>query len=249
MSLKKISKFIVGVFCGAILTISIYSFAVDDNERTIINSPNVEEAKIPVDEINNFAKVYSITKNYYVESVTDTKLIKGAINGMLTNLDPHSTYLDKDEYKQLTEMTSGAFAGLGIEVSRDKDSAGVKVVAPIDGTPAYYAGIKSGDLIIKIDNQPVSSMSLDQAVKKMRGPAGTKVILIVARKNELKPLTFKITRALIEIKSVKYTMLTPDYAYVRITNFQSDTTNSLLKALDNIYNRNNHLKGIVLDLR
>ncbi len=204
---------------------------------------------IPVDDINNFARVYAITKSYYVESVTDTKLIKGAIEGMLTNLDPHSAYLDKDSYRQLSEMTSGSFAGLGIEVSRDKDAGGIKIIAPIDGTPAFKAGIKSGDVIMKIDGAAVTELTLDEAIKKMRGKVGTKVSLTISRKSELKPLVFNIARATIEVRSIKYTTLAMHYAYVRITNFQADTVENLVTALKSIYANDHDLKGLVLDLR
>lgn len=236
----------LGAACGSLLSLSIYATA-DDNDSLSTSSTQVTNT-IPVNDINTFAKVYAITKSYYVESVTDSKLMKGAITGMLTNLDPHSDYLDADDFKQLSEMTMGYFAGLGIEVSRDK-TEGVKVVAPIYGTPAYTAGIKSGDFIVKIDGAPVSSMTLDEAIKRMRGKVGTKVNLSVIRSGELKPLSFIITRAKIQIHSVRSAMLTPDYGYVRITNFQADTSNELAKALNNIYKTNPHLKGLILDLR
>lgn len=238
MQLKRVSKFIIGAICGSFATLNIYSYASDNNKISI-----------PVDDINNFAKVYAITKTYYVESLADDKLIKGAINGMLTSLDPHSQYLDKTEFKQLSEMTAGAFGGLGIEVSRDKNDAGIKVVAPIDGTPAYNAGVRSGDLIVKINNQPVAGMGLDEAIKKMRGKPGTTVIITVSRKNELKPLILTIKRAIIQVRSVKFGMLTPDYAYVRITDFQQDTVTNLVKSLNTIYSKHHNLKGMVLDLR
>jgi len=244
MQIKTISKYVIGAVCGALVTVSIHSFASSNSDAEASNSVN-----IPVDEINNFAKVYAITKNYYVESVTNTKLMKGAIDGMLTNLDPHSNYLDQTAFKQLTEMTTGSFAGLGIEVSREKDDAGIKVVAPIDVTPAFNAGIKSADIIVKIDKIPVTGLSLDEAVKKMRGKPGTKVTITVSRKNELKPLDFTITRANIKITSIKYTMLGHDYGYVRITNFQSYTIDELANALKSIYAKNSQLKGLVIDLR
>lgn len=242
MQLKIINKLIL----GAILGFTVINFTFADEDTPAVGSQL--NSTIPVDEINNFAKVYAITKNYYVESVTDTKLIKGAINGMLSNLDPHSSYLDQDDFKQLSEMTTGSFAGLGIEVSRDKDD-GIKVVAPIDGTPAYKAGIRSGDTIVKIDGTPVADLTLDQAIKRMRGKPGTKVILTVSRKSELKPILFTITRATIEVKSIKYTMLAPHYAYLRITNFQSDTVTNIIAALKTLYSQDPNLKGIVLDLR
>lgn len=248
MQIKVISKFIIGAICGSLVTLSIYSFADSGSEQVQSGEATQTDNSIPVKEINNFAKVYAITKNYYVESVPDSKLMKGAINGMLTNLDPHSNYLDQNDFRELSEMTNGSFAGLGIEVSREKEG-GIKVIAPIDGTPAYYAGIKSGDLIIKIDNQPVSKMTLDDAIKKMRGKAGTKVSLTISRVGVLKPITLNVKRAIIKVESVKYTMLAPGYAYVRVTDFQSDTVVNLVQALQALYKQNHNLKGIVLDLR
>ncbi|MCX8514548.1 MAG: hypothetical protein RL017_127 [Pseudomonadota bacterium] len=219
------------------------------NEINNSNSNDPNNVTIPVEDVNNFAKVYAITKSYYVESVSDSKLIKGAINGMLTNLDPHSAYLDKDDFKQLNELTTGQFAGIGIEISRDAQSSGIKVIAPLDGTPAYAAGIKSGDIIMKIDNVPVSSLSVDEAVKKMRGKVGTKVTLTIVRAGELKPLVKTLSRAVIAIKSVKYNMLESNYAYVRITDFQDDTTSNLVKVLNIINSKDKDLKGVILDLR
>ena len=249
MRLKTTSKFIIGAICGTLLTLSFYAIADNSDLSQSSVSKSAANTTIPMDDINTFAKVYAITKNFYVESITDTKLMKGAIAGMLNNLDPHSNYLDQNDFKQLNEMTSGSFAGIGIEISRDKDIGGIKVVAPIDGTPAYINGIKSGDIIIKIDNQPVSGMQLDEAIKKMRGVAGTKVVLTVARKGHLPPIKFNIIRANISVKSVKYTMLAKDYAYIRITNFQSDTITELVTALNNVYKQDPGLKGLILDLR
>lgn len=247
MRLKTISKFVLGAVCGSLLTISIYATA-DSGSSTEVNTDASVANTIPIDEINNFARIYAIIKNYYVESVNDSKLMKGAVTGMLSNLDPHSDYLDTEDFKQLSEMTSGSFAGLGIEVSRDKGDSGVKVVAPIYGTPAYNAGIKSGDFIVRIDDTPVSGMSLDDAIKRMRGKAGTKVRISIARANELKPIEFTIIRAKIEIHSVKSAMLAPDYGYIRITNFQADTSNELAKALNKLA-ADPSLKGLVIDLR
>lgn len=242
MQIKKLTKFILGAVCGSIVTLSVYGVAnSSDNNST-------KSVSIPIDDINNFAKVYAITKSYYVESVTDSKLMNGAINGMLTNLDPHSAFLDQDSFKQLTEVTTGSFGGLGLEVSHEKDDT-VKVVAPIYDTPAYKAGIKSGDLIMKINNDPVANMTLDQAVKKMRGPVGTKVTLTLSRKTELKPVVVTVTRAKIEVRSIKYTMITPDYGYIRITNFQADTVSTLISALQKMYKSNPKMKGLILDMR
>ncbi len=204
---------------------------------------------IPNDEINNFVRVYAIAKNYYVESVTDAKLMQSAMDGMLANLDPHSMYLDQKSYKQLSEITSGEFGGLGIELSREKIDYGITIVAPIEGTPAYMAGIKSGDVIIKINNEPVNKMKLNEAINKMRGIKGTTVELLIVRKNEIKPLKFTIKRDIIKINSVKYNYLNENYAYIKINDFQKSTVNNLLRILDIIYKAKPKLRGIVLDLR
>lgn len=246
MKYKSLSKFIIGVAFGCVLSASIYAVSDQLNDSNLLSQKS--SISIPVDEINQFAKAYAVTKAFYVESVTDKKLMKGAMSGMLSNLDPHSTYLDADDLKSLEEMTHGAFAGLGIEVSREKDQ-GVKVIAPIDGTPAYKVGIQSGDYIVKIDGKPTVDMTLDQAVKMMRGKAGTQVTLTIMRKDVLKPLEFTITRASIEVKSIKYAMLNSNYAYIRITDFQTDTVENLVNALKTLYKTNLNLKGMILDLR
>lgn len=237
---QKINKLILGIGLGVIMS---FEALCSTPEGTTSIKQN-----IPLNQINTFAKVYALTKNYYVESVNDDKLMQGAMNGMLNNLDPHSAYLDHDDFKQLTEMTSGTFAGLGIEVSKEKDNS-ILVVAPIDGTPAFYAGIKSGDRIIKIDGTPVNELSLDQAVKKMRGAIKTKVELTIVRKGALKPLNIIVVRAIIDVRSVKYVFLNRNYAYIRITNFQADTVAELAKELKIIAQKNSKLKGLILDLR
>jgi carboxyl-terminal processing protease len=244
MYIKKIRTIFVALALSLIFINNCIADVVSDS-----NSTDPNNITIPVDDVNNFAKVYAITKSYYVESVADSKLMKGAINGMLSNLDPHSAYLDKDDFKQLNELTTGEFAGIGIEISRDSKSDGIKVIAPLDGTPAYLSGIKSGDTITKIDNIPVSSMTLDDAVKKMRGKVGTKVTLTIVRAGELTPIVKTLTRATIAIKSVKYNMLESNYAYVRITDFQEDTTTNLVKILNIINQKDKNLKGLILDLR
>ena len=232
-----------------IIAITLCSLLISQQVLADDNNTINANVDIPVSEINNFARVYAIAKNYYFESISDKKLMDGAINGMLSNLDPHSNYLDKSDFAQLTEMTSGAFAGVGIEVGRETANGGIKVIAPLDDTPAFKAGIKSGDVIIKIDNTPVDGLSLDEAVKMMRGKSGSSVRLTISRANQLKPLIFNISRATIEVQSVKYTMIAPHYAYVRISAFQTDTVNNLVYVLQQIYHTDPHLKGLILDLR
>lgn len=203
---------------------------------------------VPLDDLRAFSEVFGQIKSSYVEPVTDQKLLENAIRGMLSGLDPHSTYLDEEEFKDLQVGTTGEFGGLGIEVGMEDGF--VKVIAPIDDTPAAEAGVQAGDLIIRLDEKPVKGMTLTDAVKIMRGKPGTDIILTIVRDGEDKPLTVTITRAVIKVKSVKSRMLEPGYAYVRITSFQSRTGSGLRDALSELKKENEgDLKGLVLDLR
>jgi carboxyl-terminal processing protease len=188
--------------------------------------------QLPVDDLRLFSEVFGRIKNDYVEPVEDKKLLKEAINGMLTGLDPHSAFLDQDAYKDLQVGTQGEFGGLGIEVG--SEDGFVKVVAPIEDTPAHRAGIQAGDLIIKLDGVGLKGMSLNDAVKKMRGKPNTEVLLTVLRKGNDQPLDYKLKRDVIRVKSVKARLIEPGYAMVRVTQFQEHTGD---------------IKGIVLDLR
>lgn len=207
-----------------------------------------ETEALPLDELRTFTEVFAKVKNDYVEPVDDKKLLESAIRGMLAGLDPHSAYLDKEAYRDLQEGTSGEFGGLGIEVSMEDGL--VKVIAPIDDTPAARAGVKAGDLIIKLDETPVKGMELADAVRLMRGEPGTNITLTIIREGEEKPLKFTITRDVIKVKSVKADMLEPGYGYVRISHFQAHTGDDLRKAIEDLKNGNNgELKGLILDLR
>ncbi|MEO1766901.1 S41 family peptidase [Thiobacter aerophilum] len=203
---------------------------------------------LPVEELRTFAEVFGKIKSDYVEPVEDKKLIASAINGMLAGLDPHSAYLDADAFKDLQVSTQGQFGGLGIEVGMEDGF--VKVISPIEDTPAFQAGIKAGDLIIKLDDTPVKGMSLNDAVKRMRGKPGTRITLTILRKGENKPIVVTLTRAVIQIKSVKWKLMEPGYGFVRITQFQDHTGEDLVGALDGLAKQNKEpLKGLVLDLR
>lgn len=203
---------------------------------------------LPLDELRNFSDIFSRIKSDYVESVDDKTLLEYAIRGMLSGLDPHSTYLDADEYQELRIGTSGHFGGLGIQVSMEDGF--VKVISPIDDTPAFHAGLEAGDLIIRLDDKSVKGMTLNDAVKIMRGKPGTDISLTVVREGADKPLDFTVTRDIIKVKSVKSRMLDPGFGYVRITNFQSKTARDLLDAINNLKEENEKaLKGLVLDLR
>ena len=210
---------------------------------------NKEEAKgLPLDQLRNFSDIFSRIKSDYVEDVEDEVLLEHAIRGMLSGLDPHSTYLSPDEYNELRIGTSGEFGGLGIQVGMEDGF--VKVISPIDDTPAYKAGLEAGDLIIRLDEKTVKGLTLNEAVKIMRGKPGTDIELTVVREGVDKPMTFVVTRDIIKVKSVKNRMLDPGYGYIRISNFQSRTAPQLLEAINDLKEENKeNLKGLVLDLR
>jgi len=206
------------------------------------------EQPLPIDELRTFTEVYSRIKSDYVEPVSDKKLLNDAIQGMLTGLDPHSAFLDPEAFKEMRVGTEGEFGGLGIEVTMEDGF--VKVVSPIEDTPAAHAGLKTGDLIIRLDSKAVKGMSLNDAVKMMRGKPGTDIVLTVVREGQPKPLTFTVKRAVIKIQSVKYRMLEDGFGYVRITQFQANTGDSLKDALAKLKLQNKgNLKGLILDLR
>ncbi len=203
---------------------------------------------LPLDELRTFTEVFGKIKSDYVKEVDDKELLEGAIRGMLADLDPHSAYMDADSFKELQVGTTGQFGGLGIEVGMEDGF--VKVIAPIDDTPAQKAGIQAGDLIIRLDSVPVKGMTLGEAVKIMRGKPGTDIELTIVREGEEKPLTITITRAIIKVRSIKSRMLEDGYGYVRITQFQSRTGRDLEKALKELIKEGGgSLKGLVLDLR
>lgn len=203
---------------------------------------------IPVEDIRSLSEVFGKIKDNYVEEVGDKVLLENAIRGMLTGLDPHSSYLDKEAFKELRVGTTGEFGGLGIVVGMEDGF--VKVISPIDDTPAQRAGIKAGDLIIRLDGKTVKGMGLDDAVKIMRGRPGTSIELLVVRSGEDKPLSFKVTRDKIRVQSVKSKTLDEGFGYVRVTQFQERSSSDLKKQISKLKKENKgKLKGIVLDLR
>lgn len=205
-----------------------------------------DDQDIPFEDLQAFTEVLSRIKSDYVEGVDDKSLIEDAIRGMLNGLDPHSAYLNVSEFADLKIGTTGQFGGLGIEVSMENGF--VKVISPIDDTPAARAGVQAGDLIIKLDDKQVKGMTLNEAVKIMRGKPNTDIRLTIVRQNEPKSLVITITREIIRVKSVKNRMLEPGYGYVRITNFQSRTATDLLKAISDLQ-KEATLEGLILDLR
>jgi carboxyl-terminal processing protease len=232
--------FVLGLALGAGIT--IYSSVFAGNDKGTASSP------LPLEDLRAFTEVFGKVKTDYVETVDDKDLLENAIKGMLAGLDPHSSYLNREEFKEMRIGTDGKFGGLGIEVSMENGF--VKVIAPIDDTPAQRAGIKAGDIIVRLDDTPVKGMTLNDAVKIMRGEPGTDILLTVVREGEEAPLKITITRDIIRIKSVRGRTLEPGYGYIRISQFQSGTGTSMRKQLSELKKENGgDLKGLVLDLR
>ena len=221
--------------------------SIQSGERVELKLPDPEE-QLPLEDLRKFTEVFSRIKDAYVEDVSDTQLLESAIKGMLSDLDPHSTYLAPKDYEELEESTSGEFGGLGIEVGMENGF--VKVIAPIDDTPAQKAGVQAGDLIIKLDEQPVKGMSLEEAVNLMRGKPGTVLKLTIMREGESAPIEIDVTRDIIKVTSVKSRLIDDGYGYVRITQFQAETGRQFASALQALKEAHGgDLDGLVIDLR
>ena len=234
--MKQIGLLSVGAVAGLLISIGISAVAQRE-----------ARPPLPLEELRQFSDVFGAIKANYVESVEDKKLITEAISGMLSGLDPHSQYLDAEAFKELQVGTQGEFGGLGIEVGTEDGF--IKVVSPIEDTPASKAGIKSGDLIVKIDEKPTKGLPLNEAVKLMRGKPKTPVTLTLARKGEARPIVVQLIRDVIKVQSVKSKVLEPGYGYVRLTQFQEHTVENMVRAIDTMYKQQGPLKGLVLDLR
>ena len=234
---EKVTLIFIGSLLGILISVNLPVFA----DKT-------KSSDLPIEDLRTFAEVFGKIKTDYVEVVEDKKLLSEALTGMLSGLDPHSTYLDLDHFKDLQQGTSGEFGGLGIEVGMEDGF--VKVISPIEDTPAYDAGLKSGDLIMKLDETLVKGLNLNDAVKLMRGKPGTPINLQVLRKGVDTPIDIKIVRAQIKTKSVKAKMIEPNYGYVRVTQFQERTGEDLADALQKLWKENKHpLNGLILDMR
>ena len=234
---KKLLLVVIGIFIGLLSSMTFSVFAEKKSEN-----------KLPIEDLRIFAEVFGKIKTDYVENTEDSKLIKEALNGMLAGLDPHSSFLDQDHFKEMQQGTSGEFGGLGIEVGMEDGF--VKVITPIEDTPAFKAGLISGDLIIKLDDTSVKGLTLDEAVKLMRGRPGSSIRLEILRKGNNVPFNLTITRAQIITKSVKSKIIEPDYAYVRVTQFQERTGEDLAAALKKLRSENKKpFQGLILDLR
>jgi carboxyl-terminal processing protease len=225
----------IGVVAGALTTVQVQAVARGGL------------APLPLEELQQLAAVFGMVKTDYVEPVDEKKLITDAISGMVSSLDPHSVYFDKKSYKEFREGTSGRFVGVGIEISQEDGL--VKVISPIEGSPADRAGLKPNDLITRIDDSAVKGMSLNDAVKKMRGEPKTKVLLMIFRKDENRTFPVTITREEIRTQSVRGKVVEPGYAWIRLSQFQERTVDDFVTKLEQIYKQEPHLKGLVLDLR
>ena len=225
----------VGVVAGALTTVSLQTVA----RGTL--------APLPLEELQQLAAVFSMVKSDYVEPVDEKKLITDAISGMVASLDPHSQYFDKKSFKEFREGTTGRFVGVGIEITQEDGL--VKVVSPIEGSPAFKAGLKTNDLITRIDDTAVKGLSLNEAVKRMRGEPNTKVDLTIFRKDENRTFPVSIVREEIRTQSVRGKVVEPGYAWIRLSQFQERTVDDFARKVEEVYRLEPNLKGLVLDLR
>ena len=225
----------VGVLAGALTTVSLQTVA------------RGAMTPLPLEEIQQLSAVFGLVKTDYVEPVDDKKLITDAISGMVASLDPHSQYFDKKSFAEFREGTSGKFVGVGIEITQEDGL--IKVVSPIEGSPAFRAGLKTNDLITQIDDTAVKGLSLGDAVKKMRGEPDTKVVLTIFRKDESRTFPVTITREEIKTQSVKARMIEPGYGWIRLSQFQERTVEDFVRKAEELYKQDPKLKGLVLDLR
>lgn len=233
--LKVAGLLAVGAIAGALTTIQFQAYA-----RNSL-------APLPLEELQQLAAVFGMVKSDYVEPVDEKKLITDAIGGMVAGLDPHSQYFDRKTFKEFREGTSGKFVGVGIEIGMEDGL--VKVVSPIEGSPAFRAGLKAGDLITRIDDTAVKGLTMDQAVKRMRGEPNTKVMLSVFRKSESRTFPVSITREEIRVQSVRAKIVEPGYGWLRVTQFQDRTVDDFARRVDELYKQEPNMKGMVLDLR
>ena len=235
---KSLTLITFGLVFGILISVNLSVFADKKSEAK----------KLPVEDLRIFAEVFGKIKADYVEEVEDKQLLTEALNGMLAGLDPHSTFLDQDHFKEMQQGTAGEFGGLGIEVGMEDGF--VKVISPIEDTPAFKAGLQSGDLIIKLDDKSTKGMSLNDAVKIMRGKPGTSLNVQILRKGKDTPFDVKITRAQIKSQSVKAKLIQEDYGYIRVTQFQERTGEDVAKSINKLFDENKKpLNGLVLDMR
>src|SRR6266478_5930939 len=241
--MRKTSLVLLGAVAGAAVTL----VAVQPSSRLLIGSSARAAQADTYRQLNLFGDIFERVRTHYVEKPDESKLVESAINGMLNGLDPHSSYMDIKSFKDMQIQTRGEFGGLGIEVTMEDGL--VKVVAPIDDTPAAKAGIMANDIITHLDDAPVQGLTLNQAVEKMRGPENSKIKLKIMRKGQDKPIEISITRARIQVRSVRSRLEGDDVGFIRITQFNEQTTEDLKKAITDLSTQGDKLKGFVIDLR
>lgn len=247
MIIRKLYPCTLAIVYSFALMLPLTAFTAEE-PNTDVESSSSETKGVPLEDVQRFSNALGEIKKYYVKPTDDKELFDNAIRGMLSGLDPHSSYLDEEEFKELQTSTSGEFGGLGLEVTMEDGV--VKVVTPLVDTPAFKAGIKSGDYIIKLGKESVQGLSLKDAVNLMRGKSGSTIQLTVLRKGTNKALTFDLIREVIQIKSVQSKLLSPGYAYIRLTQFQALTGKDMLQAIDRLKQQSGgKIKGLVLDLR
>ena len=241
--MRKTSLILLGAAAGAALTLTI------TQPRIVLLGSTAKAAAVDTyRQLNLFGDVFERVRADYVEKPDDQKLIETAINGMLAGLDPHSSYMDPKSFRDMQVQTRGEFGGLGIEVTMEDGL--VKVVAPIDETPAAKAGVQSNDIITHLDEEAIQGLTLNQAVEKMRGPVNTKIKLKIMRKGADKPIEVSITRDVIRVRAVRSNMQDDDVGYIRITQFNEQTTENMKKAISDLQTQaGDKLKGFVIDLR
>lgn len=236
-TLRRAALVLSGVVIGAVASVSVGLAAAEK-----------KPGALPLAELRAFSEIFEKIKTDYVESIEDTQLLRSAIRGMLAGLDPHSAYLVPDDYKDLRAGTTGEFGGLGIEVGMENGF--IRVIAPIDDTPAARAGVKAGDVIVRLDDTPVKGLTLNEAVKRMRGKPGSEIVLTIVREGIEKPLKLTLKRDVIKVTSIRSRTLSPGYGYVRISQFQSRTSENMLDSINRLLEQNDgKLNGLILDLR
>jgi carboxyl-terminal processing protease len=238
---------LVGIGMVAGVAASVQFSALAQKTAPQKNALQKADAPLPLDELRQLADVYGLIKSDYVEPVADKKLLSDAIAGMVASLDPHSVYLDEKDFAEMREAVEGKFVGVGVEVAMEDGY--VKIVSPIEDTPAFRAGIKAGDLITRIDNVPVKGLTLDEAISRMRGEPHSKVLLTIARRGADAPWVVPVERQEIRVQSVKAKLVEPGYAWLRISQFQEETVDELADKVKGLYAQNPNIKGLVLDLR
>lgn len=245
LSMQSRKKYIV--FIGIIISTFVFASGTLYSEE--VQEPSeIRDEKLPIADTQRFSKVLEYIKEYYVKPVKDDVLFDNAMKGMLAGLDPHSTYFDAEEFSDLKAATTGKFGGLGVEVL--PEDGFIRVISPIDETPAQRAGVQAGDLIIRLNDTPVKGLSMREAIEMMRGEKGTKIVLTIIRQGENKPLQITVTRDTINVQSVRSKVIDDNYAYIRVTTFQSNSGDDLDQALQNLKKNNkDKLKGLILDLR